>query len=153
MNKWMILALTAFQCLTLPATAAVISATMQYSNHPTQTTPLIKAEQITDALLLQFSNGKMESIVIEFSEGSRFPLAIFLKGDLIAFNSGETSSMSLTCLRHFYVYLSADNILFSLDKMEWKPFMEFTTGNITAMCNAQNGIPAITLGADLTVRN
>ncbi|MCH9617511.1 MAG: hypothetical protein SP4CHLAM5_09390 [Chlamydiia bacterium] len=77
--------------------------------------------------------GQEKNLIVAFSAGDTFPMQFNVSGSLVELSSQDSRPYSLTFKQDVYVCIPQENvILFSADKKEWKPLMEFITGSMSA---------------------
>lgn len=65
--------------------------------------------------------------LFEFPEQTTLPLTFSLKGDLL---EGAIEG-DVTIKQNFYAKVEGEELFFSTDQVEWKPFLDFFTGSIS----------------------
>lgn len=111
---------------------------------------VVAINQLTDELLNEIMAGNRPDIAVEFTEQTVLPISFFLTGDLVHLTTKEDNTGMLEVKQTFYARLEANGPLLSSDLNEWKPFLEFITGNASMTFHAQSGF---TLGAEIDKRN
>ena len=111
--------------------------------------------------LLSLTGSEMElisqqgdgNVVIEFPTGTVLPLKFFLKGGLVSFVGEEKEIGQIKVERTFYVrFIKAEEFLFSLDLVEWKPLWDFVTGRADIALSIDDKNPSIVFGAEANQR-
>ncbi len=68
-----------------------------------------------------------EGVIVEFPVGTELPVGkVEVDGDLFAM---KVTDGSWRAKQTFYVWVSREDLKFSVDGSDWQPFSEFTTGN------------------------
>jgi hypothetical protein len=95
---------------------------------------------------------KMHGIAIEVSKNTLLPLKLFIKGDLIRLNEFESKDLSIEVLQKFYISVDGGDLVFSFDLKEFKPILEFITGNIVADVKPSNDGLVLGIQGDFNIR-
>lgn len=109
---------------------------------------IINASCTTEQEMVKFNRG---DLVLEFTEGTLVPLHFFLDGNWLALVNDDQQNC-IQIKRTFYMRLAENELSFSLNLTEWKSLLEFVTGTASLMIGAHDGTPAITLGAEASLR-
>ena len=64
----------------------------------------------------------------EFKAGETLPISFKASGNLIAL---DTTPQKLTILQDIFVKMTKQEVSFSLDQKEWKPFQDIFRGSVT----------------------
>jgi len=111
---------------------------------------VISVLDLTDKDLNEITQGKYSNTAIEFSNKTTLPISFFLKGDLI--NLEKDNSGEITVQKTFYARFVKDGLTLSLDLVEWKPFLEFITGDISIALKVNDNQPSLIFGAKTNKR-
>lgn len=95
--------------------------------------------------------GNTPDTAIEFSAGTSMPIGFFLKGDLVNLVE-EGNCGAVEICQAFYIRNVGQELFFSTDLKEWKPFQEFVSGTLSMTLNLENGRPSIRIGAEANQR-
>ncbi|MBA3722368.1 MAG: hypothetical protein H0W88_08195 [Parachlamydiaceae bacterium] len=114
---------------------------------------VVNVLDISESDLNKLKDGEMGNVAVEFSKGTQMPIKFFLSGELIKLLVDEkTPSKLIEIKTTFYVRFVNDGLIFSTNLSEWKPFMEFITGNASVEIGTQNGKRVITSGAEINLK-
>ena len=146
MKKTILLSLaTAAFCL--PAFAATAS-------FPIDTKPLenpskvVDIGHLTDGDLSEIMQGHNPEVAVAFPAHTVLPIHFFLKGDFVHLVEGDGKFGQVEVTQTFYARYVQGALLLSSNLMEWKPFLEFLTGDLSIALNIQDGQPSIVFGAE-----
>lgn len=96
--------------------------------------------------------GHHPEIAVEFSAQTTLPISFFLKGDLVNLIENEGKCGEIEIKQTFYARYVEDNLILSVNLTDWKPFLEFITGNASIALTPQGGKPSILFGAETNRR-
>lgn len=144
-----------FMSLALGATC--VSAFAGSANFPSNSKPwenlsqnlkVINVCNLTDNLD-EIMQGHHPEIAVEFSAQTTLPISFFLKGDLVnlAVNEGDLGALEIK--QTFYVRCVQQELILSTNLTDWKPFLEFITGNLSVSLNVQDGKPSLLVGTEI----
>ena len=71
--------------------------------------------------------GKMQEVTIEFREGDELPMTFVAEGDLFATSQSPVTYISIK--RNFWIKISENALVMSLDGVTFKPFTQVITGS------------------------
>lgn len=108
---------------------------------------------LTDNDLNEIMLGKHPDIAVEFSAQTTLPTSFFLKGDLVNFVENEGGYGSVEIMQTFYARCVGQELILSTKLTDWKPFLEFITGNVSASLSVHDGKPFIVIGAEANQRS
>ena len=91
--------------------------------------------------------------VIEFSAQTKLPINFFLKGDLVNLVENEGNFGAVEVMQTFYARCVQQELILSTNLTDWKPFLEFITGNVSVSLSIQDGKPSIVVGAETNQRS
>ena len=100
--------------------------------------------------LNEITQGTHPNTAIEFSAKTTLPISSFLKGNLI--DQTKDSSGEISVQKTFYVRFIENGLLLSTDLVEWKPFFEFITGDISIALKVKDDKPSFVFGAKVNKR-
>jgi len=110
---------------------------------------VINVMNLTDLELKEITQGDRPQIAVEFSEQTTLPLSIFLKGGVINLVGEEKPSIGLQVEQTFYIRWMQEQLLFSLNMTDWKPLAEFVKGTASVTMDIRDGVPSISVGAEV----
>lgn len=138
MNKFIALSLAFTHCL----------GAVAYENSPSQP-HVVNVNRLTEPGLQELLLGLHPDIIIEFSAPTVVPLSFLLKGDLV---DGVEAIGSIEIKQTFYARYAEGELWLSADAADWKPFVEFITGTLSAGLNIQDGKPIFSIGLEVNRR-
>lgn len=97
--------------------------------------------------------GNHPEIAIEFSAQTTLPMSFFLKGDLVNLVDNDENFRAVEIVQTFYVRCVQQELMFSTNLTDWKPFLEFITGKASVSLSIQDGKPSIEVGAETNRRS
>lgn len=95
--------------------------------------------------------GNHPEIAMEFSAQTTLPISFFLKGDLVQLKH-EGSFGAVEIMQTFYARCVQQELVISTNLIDWKPFLEFITGQASVSLSIQEGKPSIIVGAEANKR-
>jgi len=113
---------------------------------------IVNVCDLSDQELNKVMNGYLPNLVIEFSENTMLPINFFLKGNLVNLVEKKESFEHIQVKQTFYARFVEEELILSSDLSEWKPFLEFLTGNISVALSIQEGKPSIVFGSETNRR-
>ncbi|MGD2169401.1 MAG: hypothetical protein PVI40_04080 [Chlamydiota bacterium] len=113
---------------------------------------IVNVCDLTSQELNKAMSGGLPNLVIEFSENTMLPINFFLKGNLVNLVEKKESFEHVQVKQTFYARFVEEELILSSDLSEWKPFLEFITGNISVAVSIQEGNPSIVFGAETNRR-
>ena len=145
--------------LTLAAIYGSVFAVPVYfppvSNAGVNSAENLKVVNVCDLTECDFNEimlGNSPETAVEFSAQSSMPIGFFLKGDLV--NLLEEGSFGAVEVKQtFYLRSIEQELFFSTDLNEWKPFLEFVRGTLSVTLSIENGKPSILIGAETNQRS
>lgn len=108
---------------------------------------------LTDADLNELIQGHHPEIAVEFSNQTTLPISFFLTGDLINLVKNEGNFEMVEIKQTFYARCIGKELILSTNLIDWKPFLEFITGNASVRLSIQDGHPSIVIGAETNRRS
>jgi len=146
MRKYMILACT-MVCLSIFADAAINS-----ENQETflENMEIVNLCDLTEDDLLEVTQGLHPDKIIEFSAHTTLPIDFYLKGDLINLVQNVQNWGVVEIKQTFYARCTGKELLFSSDLTEWKPLLEFITGDAFAILTLQDGQTFLAIGTEIS---
>jgi hypothetical protein len=100
----------------------------------------------------EIMQGERPEVAVEFSKGTLLPISFFFKGNLLNLVEGEAKVGQIEIQQTFYVRHVQGELIMSANLTDWKPFLEFITGNASITLNTQNGQPSMIFGAETNRR-
>ncbi len=107
---------------------------------------------ISEQELNRAMQGQFSELAVEFSENTILPLKLFLKGELVHLLVNKDDFEQVEVKKTFYARLVEGELFLSSNLSEWKPFLEFITGNISVFISVQDGKPSAEIGAEINLR-
>ena len=132
--------------------ASEVRATYSFENDSTQDLKVINICDLTDRELNQAIEGHLPNVAVEFSKHTVLPISFYLKGDLLALMDDQENLGKVKVMQTFYVRCVDGELILSCDLSEWKPFLEFITGNVSVVISIQDGQPCIMFGSETNRR-
>jgi hypothetical protein len=117
-----------------------------------QNLKVINVCNLKDNDLNEIMLGLHPEIAVEFSAQTTLPISFFLKGDLVNLVENEGNFGTVEIMQTFYARCAGQELILSTNLTDWKPFLEFITGNASVSLNIQDGKPSIVVGADTNQR-
>jgi len=152
MKKFVFLSLNlAAVCIHAFATSAEYPISKPWENI-SQNQRVIGICSLSDQELNEIMLGYHPELAVEFSVGTKLPINFFFKGDLLDLVENKESSGSIEVKQSFYVRCVGKELIVSSDLTQWKPFLEYITGNFSITLNIQDGQPSIVIGVEANKR-
>lgn len=114
---------------------------------------VVQVNCLTDHDLKEIMHGQHPELAIEFAEHTCLPTSFNLKGDLASLIENEEKWRTIEIKQTFYVRCVGEELILSSNLIDWKPFMEFITGKVTATLSIQDGQPSIVVDAETNCRS
>lgn len=109
---------------------------------------------VTEQDLNSLMHGECPEVAIEFSKGTILPLNLFLKGNLMNIVGCDKQQMTqLEVKRTFYARHVENELTFSFNLTDWKPFLEFITGTFSVELGTCDEGPFLTIGAEADLKS
>lgn len=118
-----------------------------------QNIKVINICDLTDNDLNEIMLGNRPEIAVEFSAQTTLPISFFLKGDLVNLVENGESFRAVKIVQTFYTRCIQQELILSTDLTDWKPYLEFITGNLSVSLSIQEGKPSIVIGAETNKRS
>ncbi len=118
-----------------------------------QNVKVINICDLTDSDLNEIILGNHPEIAVEFSAQTILPISFFLKGDLVNLVENDENLRVVEIVQTFYARSVQQELILSTDLTNWKPFLEFITGNVSVSLSIQEGKPSIVVGAETNKRS
>lgn len=118
-----------------------------------QNLKVINVCNLADNDLNEIMLGHHPEIAVEFSAQTKLPINFFLKGDLVNLVENEGNFGVVEVMQTFYARCVQQELILSTNLTDWKPFLEFITGNISVSLSIQDGKPSIVVGAETNQRS
>ena len=103
---------------------------------------------LTQHELCDLMQGRCPDVAIEFPVNTLLPIRFFLTGDVVRLIEGEGNCGQIEVQQTFYLKCIDDQLLFSVDLVEWRPFTEFCQGAVSFSLTLEEGRTAIVAGAE-----
>jgi len=107
---------------------------------------------VTNEDLNEIMKGFHPDTAVEFSAHMILPIQFFLKGDLIHLIENKDKVEALEIQQTFYARCVGKDLIFSIDLIDWKPFLEFITGNVSVALTIRDGTPSLVFGSETNRR-
>ncbi len=120
---------------------------------PSQNLKVINVCSLTDNDLNEIMLGNHPEIAVEFSAETHLPFNFFLKGNLVNLVESEETLQAVEFMQTLYARCVGQELLLSTNLKDWKPFLEFITGNISVSLSIQEGKPSLVVGAETNERS
>lgn len=114
---------------------------------------IVPLNDVSCEMMDSFRDGQLQGTAIEFPQGTRIPLDLFLHGDAFTTEKEGEGQIYLTMLQNIYVSSDGNDLFFSQDAVNWKGFAEFFTGVASFQIGVVEDEPVLRLGAELMQRN
>lgn len=118
-----------------------------------QNLKILNVCNLTDNDLNEIMLGYHPEIAVEFSAQTTLPISFFLRGDLVNLVANEGNSGAVEIMQTFYARCVGQELILSTNLADWKPFLEFITGNASVLLGIQDGKPSIVVGAETNQRS
>ena len=147
----MSLALTA-TCISAFAASADFSINSKPWENLSQNLRVVNICSLTDSDLNELMQGHHPETAVEFSAQTTLPVSFFLKGDLVNLIENEGKFGEVEIKQTFYARYVEGDLILSINLTDWKPFLEFITGNASVALTIQDGKPSIVFGSETNRR-
>lgn len=117
-----------------------------------QSLKVINVCDLTDSDLNEIMQGNHPEMAVEFSAQTTLPISFFLRGDLVNLVENEGNFGAVEIMQTFYTRCVGQELILSTNLTDWKPFVEFITGNASVSLSIQDGKPSIVVGAETNQR-
>lgn len=118
-----------------------------------QNLKVINVCDLTDNDLNEIMLGNHPEIAVEFSAQTALPISFFLKGDLVNLVENNENLRAVKIVQTFYARCMQQGLILSNNLRDWKPFLEFITGNASVSLSIQDGKPSVVVGAEANKRS
>lgn len=118
-----------------------------------QNLKVINVCDLTDSDLKEIMLGNHPEIAVEFLAQTTLPISFFLKGDLVNLVENDENFRAVEVVQTFYARYVQEELILSTNLTDWKPFLEFITGNASVSLSIQNGKPSVAVGAETNKRS
>lgn len=129
------------------AASADFPINMKTWETPSQNLKVINVCNLADNDLNEIMLGHHPEMAVEFSAQTTLPISFFLKGDLVNLVDDE-NLRTVEIIKTFYARCVGQELILSTNLTDWKPFLEFITGNVSVSLSIQEGKPSFVLGAE-----
>lgn len=140
-------------CLSVFAASANFPANAKPWENVSQKVKVINICHLTDNFLNEIMQGYHPEVVVEFAAQTTLPISFFLKGDLVNLVENEDKFGLIEIKQTFYARCVQEELILSSNLIDWKPFLEFITGNLSATLSVQDGQPSIVVGSETNRRS
>ncbi len=113
---------------------------------------VINLSEISEQVLNEIVEGERPDVAVQFCKGTQLPINFFLRGDLVNLTDTQVNLGHIEIQQTFYVRCIERDLILSINLNDWKPFLEFITGNASVALRIQNQEPSITFGAEANRR-
>lgn len=120
--------------------------------NPSQHLRVVNICHLTETDLNEIMQGQHPEMAVEFSAQTTLPISFFLKGDLVNLIENEEKFGSVEIKQTFYARCVEGDLILSINLTNWKPFLEFITGNASVALTIQDGQPSIVFGSETNRR-
>ncbi|HSX12642.1 MAG TPA: hypothetical protein VLF61_04045 [Rhabdochlamydiaceae bacterium] len=112
---------------------------------------IVPFSEFTEEAFIEFTQGKLDQVILECTEGTVFPFTVSVKGNFLEFTNKGSASVKVT--QTIYAKcVESSKYLFSSDLDTWKPFKEFFTGKIQSSVSVEDDHPAAGIDIELNLR-
>lgn len=146
MKKYMVLACT-MTCLSIFA-----DDTINSQDAPSEDIKVVNFCDLTENDLEEIIQGLHPNKIIEFLANTMLPINRYLKGALIHLVENQEKWGTVEINQTFYARYTENELLFSSDLTEWKPLLEFVTGEASINLSIQDGKTSLVIGAQTNRR-
>jgi hypothetical protein len=94
------------------------------------TTNTVRATQLTSKIVNDLQKGAVQDLIIDFRQGDRLPLTFQSEGDLLETNQTVPSYVAVK--RPFWIRITKNQVMISLDGLNYKKLNDVLNGSITA---------------------
>jgi hypothetical protein len=113
---------------------------------------VMQLANLTDNDLKEIMQGQHPELAVEFSAHTHLPVSFYLKGDLVNLAESNDKWGTLEIKQTFYARCLGEELILSSNLTDWKPFLDFITGNVSVALSIQDGQPSIVVGAETNRR-
>ncbi|MEI8124884.1 MAG: hypothetical protein WCG42_03940 [Parachlamydiaceae bacterium] len=149
--------MVSFALLVICGSAFAASADFLINSKGWESSPqnlnVINISGLSENDLNEIMLGMRPDVAVEFSAQTTLPITLFLKGDLINLLASQASFGDIEIQQVVYARVVLQELILSTNLVEWKPFLEFITGNISVSLTIQEGKPSIVVGAEVNQRS
>lgn len=118
-----------------------------------QNLKVINVCDLTDSDLKEILLGNHPEIAVEFLAQTTLPISFFLKGDLVNLVENDENFRTVEVVQTFYARFVQQELILSINLTDWKPYLEFITGNASVSLSIQDGKPSVVVGAETNKRS
>lgn len=108
---------------------------------------------LKDCELNEIMQGHRPEIAVEFTAQTKLPINLFLKGDFLTLEESEEKYGTIEIKQTFYARSIGQELILSLNLIDWKPCLEFITGTVSVALSIQDGQPSVAVGAEANHRS
>lgn len=149
MKKWIILGMMVVSSSVFSADGIVLSYSIQSI---CELTDVLRIDQITSEELCEVMEGQRPETAIEFPKSFKAPLKMFVTSEYLSLLGEGESERFMIVDQTFYLRNVSGEILFSNDLQQWKPVMDFFTGQISVALSVEEQSPRLTISAEVHER-
>ena len=118
----------------------------------TENLRVINLSEISEQVLNEIVQGEHPDVAVQCCKGTQLPINFFLKGDLVNLTDDQVNLGRIEIQQTFYARCIESELILSINLNDWRPFLEFITGNASVALNIQNKESFITFGAEVNRR-
>lgn len=139
-------------CISGFAISADFLISSESSENFSQNLKVVSIWNLTDADLNEIMQGQHPDTAVKFSAQTVLPISFLLKGDLVNLIENEGRFGAVEIQQTFYARYVNDDLILSTNLVDWKPFLEFITGNTFVALTIQDGQPSLVFGSETNRR-
>ena len=117
-----------------------------------QDVKVVQLTSLTDNDLKEMMQGQHPELAVEFAAPTYLPVSFYLKGDLVNLAESKDNWGTIEIKQTFYARCVGEELILSSNLTDWKPFLEFMTGNASVALTIQDGKPSLIFGAETNRR-
>ena len=130
-----------------------VRATYSFDHDVACDLKVINICDLSDQELNQAMEGEFPNLAIEFPSNTVLPINFYLKGDLLTLIDQQKNFGQVRVMQTFYVRCVDRQLILSSDLSDWKPFLEFITGQISVALSIQDKQPSIVFESETNRRS
>lgn len=139
-------------CLSALVVSTDLPTNLKSWENPSINLQIVKLSDLTENSLNELMRGNQPEIAVKFPSQTILPITFFLKGDLINLIESEEDCRQIKIMQTFYARCVHGELILSTDLKDWKPILEFITGEASFTLNVRDGIPSIVTGTEINRR-
>lgn len=117
-----------------------------------QDVKVVQLNSLNDNDLKEIMEGRHPELAVELSAYTYLPVSFYLKGDLINLVENDEKWGNIEIKQTFYARCIGEGLILSSNLTDWKPLLDFITGNASVALNIQDGQPSIVVGSETNRR-